>query len=144
MSAGTTIILTTDGAAKDNQHENKRRGGFGYVIEHNDERIAEEYRYIAQHPMCTNNFAEYQAVISGVRDIKEQFADGQVSLRLQSDSEVVIKQLTGAYSANKMEKQYQICKDELSSFSSWQAEHVSEAPGNDVDRADTLANKSFR
>ena len=33
--------------------------------------------------------------------------------------------------------------DELSSFSSWQAEHVSETPGNDIDRADTLANKSF-
>ena len=143
MSSETTIILTTDGAARDNQNEDQRRAGFGYVIEHDKKRIAEEYQYVGQHPMCTNNFAEYEAVITGIQDVKERFADRDVGLRLQSDSEVVIKQLTGAYSVNEMRKQYDLCMDELSSFSSWQAEHVSEAPGNDIDRADTLANKSF-
>jgi ribonuclease HI len=143
MNNKTTVILTTDGAARDNQYPSKRRSGFGYVIEHNGETIAEEYQYIGQDTEYTNNFAEYQAVIVAVRNIKERFADKQIDLRLRSDSELVIKQLNGVYTADKMREQYELCLDELDSLANWQAEHISEAPGNNVDRADTLASKSF-
>jgi probable phosphoglycerate mutase len=143
MRNETTVTLTTDGATRDNQYPSKRRSGFGYVIEHNDETIAEEYQYIGQDTAYTSNFAEYQAVIIGVKNIKERFADRQINLRLRSDSELIIKQLNGEYSVNKMREQYELCLDELDSLANWQAEQVSEAPGNNVDHADTLASKSF-
>jgi len=143
MSAKTTVTLTTDGAAKNNQNPSKREAGFGYVIEYKGDTIAEEFEYIGQDTEYTNNFAEYQAVIVAVRNIKKRFADKQIDLRLRSDSELVIKQLNGEYSVNKMREQYELCLDELDSLANWQAEHISEAPGNNVDRADTLASKSF-
>lgn len=143
MNTEKTITLTTDGASRDNQHPDKRRAGFGYLIDQNGETIAEEHQFIGKGTECTSNLAEYRAVIAGIRDIKERFTDRQISLHLKSDSELVVKQLTGEYNANDMQEQYELCLDELDSLASWKAEQVSEAPGNTIDRADTLAAKSF-
>lgn len=143
MSGEKIITLTTDGAAKDNQNPSKRKAGFGYVVEHNGETIAEEHQYIGQGAEFTNNFAEYRAVIVGIQDIRNRFADKQIHLRLRSDSELVIKQLNGIYSADKMREQYDLCLDELNSLASWEAKQVSETSGNTISRADTLAAQSF-
>jgi ribonuclease HI len=144
MSEKTTIILTADGASKNNQSPSKRKAGFGYLIQHDGETITEEYQYIGQGTECTNNFAEYRAVIVGVQDIKKRFPDRQIDLLIRSDSEVVVKQLNGVYNADKMQEQYELCIEELNSLASWQAEHVSEVSGNNIDRVDTLAAKSFK
>jgi len=143
MTNQTTIILTTDGASLHNQNENNREAAIGYLIEQDDEVVVEESKYLGQGAKYTNNFAEYQAVTTGVRDVKKQFGGERINLHIKSDSQLLIKQLAGEYGVNEMRNQYEECVEELSSLDSWQPEHVSQSPGNRVDRADKLAAKAF-
>ena len=135
--------MTTDGASLNNQNRELREGSFGYLIEQNNELVDEVSEYIGQGPKYTNNYAEYQAVINGVRHIKRLFPNREISLSIKSDSELLVKQITGEYSVNKMEEVYEECIEELSSLKTWQVEHVSKFPGNSIERADNLAAEAF-
>lgn len=139
MSSQKKIILAADGACQNNQNGENREAAIGYLIEKDGKVIVEESKYIGQGNRYTNNRAEYEAVISGVRDVKNRFDDEQVILQIQSDSELLVKQILGEYSAKKMKGLYDICMTELSSFDNWQAEWVSESTGNRIDRVDDLA-----
>jgi len=143
MNKQIKIILTTDGASRNNQNRTEREAALGYLIERDGELIAEQSEYLGQGPQYTNNFSEYQAVINGVREVSQRFSNDQIDLQIKSDSEILVKQLAGEYSAKKMKDQYDICVDELSSLNNWEVEHVSQSPGNRVDRADGLAAEAF-
>jgi len=143
MSSQEKIILAADGACQNNQNSEIREAAIGYLIEKDGEVIVEESKYIGQGNQYTNNRAEYEAVISGVRDIKDRFDDEQVTLQIQTDSELLVKQISGEYSADKMREQYEVCISELSSFDTWQAKQVSESTGNRIARVDDLAEEPF-
>ena len=143
MNEQIKIILATDGASRNNQKRTEREATFGYLVERDDELIAEQSEYLGQGSQYTNNFAEYQAVINGIREVSQRFSTDQIDLHIQSDSEILVKQLVGEYNAKKMKDQYDICVDELSSLNNWEVEHVSQSPGNRIDRADGLAEEAF-
>jgi|GEM_PF-6660178 len=86
MTNQTTIILTTDGASLHNQNENNREAAIGYFIEQDDEVVAQESKYLGQGAKYTNNFAECQAVTTGVQDITRQFGDDRINFYVKSDS----------------------------------------------------------
>lgn len=81
-------ILNTDGAAKGNPGP----AGAGAVLrDETGEIIAEESRYLGT---ATNNEAEYQGLIIGLEKAREM---GARKLRLKLDSELIVKQVQGAY-----------------------------------------------
>jgi len=139
MSSQDKIILAADGACQNNQNGEIREAAIGYLIEKDGEVIVDESKYIGQGDQFTNNRAEYEAVINGVRDIKNRFDANQVTLHIQTDSQLLVEQIAGSYSAKKMKELYDICMTELGSFDNWQAERVSESTGNRIDRVDDLA-----
>ena len=83
-----TATLYTDGGARGNPGP----AGSGYVLEAPDRTIlAANGRAIG---VATNNVAEYQALIDGLRMVLELGLD---EVEVVSDSQLLVKQMTGEY-----------------------------------------------
>lgn len=86
-----TVTLYTDGASRGNPGD----AAWAYVIVREGEIIASSAGYIG---IATNNVAEYNAVINGLRAARAHTKEG---LLVRSDSELVVRQLTGRYRIRK-------------------------------------------
>jgi len=86
-----TVTLYTDGASRGNPGD----AAWAYVIVREGEIIASSAGYIG---IATNNVAEYNAVINGLRAARAHTKEG---LLVRSDSELVVRQLTGRYRIKK-------------------------------------------
>lgn len=87
------IVIHTDGGARGNPGP----AGIGAVITDIDGNVLKEIsQYIGEQ---TNNYAEYEALIHALSVAREMFGkkiyDMQISVYM--DSELVVRQLTGAY-----------------------------------------------
>lgn len=94
------VILKFDGASRHNPHG---PAGCGWVLIEMDEYGAEENYNIATGKDylgydVSNNQAEYQGLINGLRYIQEYVSCNKVYVR--GDSEIVIKQMLGEYNVN--------------------------------------------
>ena len=82
------VLIHIDGASRGNPGE----AGFGiHVADALGETRAELYGYLGR---ATNNVAEYQALIHALRWAKRH---GLPEVRVCSDSELVVKQMSGQY-----------------------------------------------
>jgi len=84
-------MLYTDGASRGNPGD----AAWAYVIVRDGSVVAGRSGYIGT---ATNNVAEYHAVINGLEAARE-FTSGRLEVR--SDSELVVRQLTGRYRITK-------------------------------------------
>ncbi|HXK52406.1 ribonuclease HI family protein [Candidatus Nomurabacteria bacterium] len=81
------VFLNTDGGARGNPGH----GAAGIVIFENDAVKHTRKKYLG---ICTNNEAEYLALILG---LEEAIKHGYKNIVCRLDSELVVKQLTGVY-----------------------------------------------
>jgi ribonuclease HI len=86
-----SVTLYTDGASRGNPGN----AAWAYVIVRGGSVVAGRSAYIGT---ATNNVAEYHAVINGL-DAARGFTSGRLTVR--SDSELVVRQLTGRYRITK-------------------------------------------
>ncbi|WP_292518922.1 ribonuclease HI family protein [Methanoculleus sp.] len=91
MTTADTVRLYTDGASRGNPGD----AAWAYVIVRDGSVVAGRSEYIGK---ATNNVAEYHAVINGLTAARE-FTQGRLIVR--SDSELVVRQLTGRYRITK-------------------------------------------
>ena len=87
------IIIHTDGGARGNPGP----AGIGVVIaDVNGAPLKKIAEYIGEH---TNNFAEYEALIRALESVRDMFGDKihDMQVTVYMDSELVVRQLTGAY-----------------------------------------------
>ena len=91
MTATDAVVLYTDGASRGNPGD----AAWAYVIVRGGAVAASSSGYIGT---ATNNVAEYHAVINGLR-AAQAFTQGRLEVR--SDSELVVRQLTGRYRITK-------------------------------------------
>lgn len=85
------MTLYTDGASRGNPGD----AAWAYVIVRDGAVVAGHSGYIGT---ATNNVAEYHAVINALEAARE-FTSGRLTVR--SDSELVVRQLTGRYRITK-------------------------------------------
>jgi len=121
------VIIYTDGAAEPNPGP----ASIGVVIK--DEKgniISSISRYIGQ---TTNNQAEYLAVIEA---LEEAIKLGATSVDLKSDSELVVRQITGVYKVRKEELKplFQKVKQLQNSLKSFQVTHIKRNRNKAADR----------
>jgi len=87
------VIIYTDGGARGNPGP---AGAGAYITDKDGKEIKSVSEFLG---VKTNNFAEYEAVILGLKEVKKIFgkklADMEVEVRM--DSELVKKQLSGEY-----------------------------------------------
>jgi ribonuclease HI len=87
-AAPLELQIHIDGGSRGNPGD----AGFGVYVQDTDGReVAGLYGYLG---LATNNVAEYQGLIHGLRFALDQ---GARRVRVFSDSELVVKQISGAY-----------------------------------------------
>ena len=124
------IIIYTDGASRGNPGP----ASAGIVVYNTDELCIYEEAFLLKEQ--SNNFAEYSAVLRALQISVENKIN---TLTLNSDSELLIKQLSGVYkvkSAN-IKTLYEECKNQESKIPQVNFQHVRRENNK---RADELAN----
>jgi ribonuclease HI len=80
-------VLRSDGGARGNPGP----AGAGFVIEEGGEIVCRGGRFLGE---CTNNVAEYEALLWG---LENALGLGIDSIVVYADSELLVKQLNGQY-----------------------------------------------
>lgn len=124
--------LYSDGACRGNPGE----GGAGAVITDNEGNVLWEGKeYLG---LCTNNVAEYKALILG---LKGALAQGLKRLDVYLDSELLARQINGIYRVKNenLKVLMQVVRNLLSSFDFVQVKHVLRCHNAQADRLANLA-----
>ena len=127
------LHLHIDGASRGNPGE----AGFGiHVATAAGTPVAELYGYLGR---ATNNVAEYQALLHGLRFA---LARGARRLRVFSDSELVVRQMAGQYRVKHpdMLSLHRQARELLGRFERVDIAHVRREQNKDADR---LANQAL-
>ena len=130
---GGALLLRTDGASRGNPGH----AGIGAVLE--ESGTGETLEFGAYIGETTNNVAEYRALLLGLEEA-ERLAPA--SLTVLSDSELMVRQLTGAYKVKspKLRPLYLEACRRLRHFNGVRILHVGREENA---RADRLANRAI-
>jgi len=111
------ILLQFDGGARNNPGI----CGIGYAIYMFDELIYKDNAIVSDYN--SNNFAEYQALIYGLRKAKEL---NIYKLHVQGDSKIIIGQVQGDYKVkcNELKPLYNTVKELEKNFDNISYEHI--------------------
>jgi len=128
-----TLRLFTDGACRGNPGP----GGAGAVLMTGDGQvIATAKKFLGR---CTNNIAEYRALILG---LEEALKHGASAVCVFLDSELLVRQIQGRYRVKNPALQPLMAEVRtlLSRFDTWEVDHV---PRSGNAAADALANEAI-
>jgi ribonuclease HI/probable phosphoglycerate mutase len=131
--ASPVVNLYTDGACRGNPGQ----GGAGAVLMDETGEIIAAVRLSLGH--CTNNIAEYKALIFGLEEaIKKRY--GRLNIFL--DSELLVNQIKGSYKVKNENLKILMreVKKLLSYFDSYKVEHIDRTLNH---MADKLANEAI-
>lgn len=127
------LSLFTDGACRGNPGN----GGAGAVlVGENGEVVSTVKRFLGH---CTNNIAEYQALILG---LEEALRRGSTAISIYLDSELIVRQIQGVYRVKNptLKPLMADVRALLDRFDTWQVAHV---PRSENAVADKLANEAI-
>lgn len=130
MSAA--LRLHVDGASRGNPGE----AGFGvHVTAEDGSEVASLYGYLGK---ATNNVAEYQALLHGLRFA---ISRGATRVEVYSDSELLVRQIEGRYRVKNpgLQPLHREARDLLALFERSRVAHV---PRERNREADALANRA--
>ena len=133
MTPTTKLVLHVDGGARGNPGP----AAVGIVISEPDGTVIEE---VAERiGVATNNVAEYRAVLRG---LEQAAVLGAREVELIGDSELVARQLSGAYKVKHagLRPLYEQALSSLRGFDRWQIRNVPRAQNA---RADALVNAAL-
>lgn len=82
------LYIYTDGASRGNPGESAS----GFMLLDSSSKVV--HQHVFYNGTCTNNVAEYEAVIAA---LKEALARGYKEVVLHSDSKLIINQISGSY-----------------------------------------------
>jgi len=125
--------LFTDGASRGNPGQ----AGAGAVLyDENDRELAAQSVYLGT---CTNNVAEYKALLIG---LEEALRLGCTELVIALDSELIVRQIQGRYKVKNetLLGLFNEVQGYLARFDTWTIAHVPRAQNA---RADQLANRGI-
>ena len=128
-----SLILHIDGAARGNPGP----AGIGVVLWDEAGAIREEHQaYIGK---ATNNMAEYEALLFGLRKAREL---GYTAVKVFSDSELLVRQIRGEYRVKhpRLRQFYDQVQHLVRSFDAFEIDHVRRGMNT---RADLLANRAI-
>lgn len=131
--SGGRVVLNVDGGARGNPGP----AAIGVVVSNPDGEVLDELAETIG--VTTNNVAEYRALIKGLERAR---AAGATEVEIVGDSELVARQLTGAYKVKhpSMKPLHAEATAALSGFDSWRIRTVPRAQNA---RADELVNQAL-
>jgi ribonuclease HI len=133
MTSGEHIVAYCDGGSRGNPGP----AGFGvYIQDAKGGVLAELSKFLGKR---TNNFAEYSALLAA---LEFALTNGHESLRVVSDSELMVKQIKGQYRVNSPELRplYEEARRRIGQLGHFQIQHVLREKNQHADR---LANAAM-
>lgn len=127
-----SIVAYCDGGSRGNPGP----AGFGvYIQDSAGGVLAELSQYLGKR---TNNFAEYSALLAS---LDFAITQGHPSLRVISDSELMVKQIKGQYRVNSPELRplYEQAKRRIAQLKRFQIQHVLREKNRHADRLANVA-----
>jgi ribonuclease HI len=126
-------LLYTDGAARGNPGP---AGAGAYICALDGEVVAEIAEYLGE---TTNNVAEYQALLSGLRKLVEIGAE---EIEIRADSELMVKQIKGEYRVKhpNLKPLFQEALALLKKIPRYSIKHIEREKNKEADR---LANRAI-
>ncbi|MCI5222106.1 MAG: reverse transcriptase-like protein [Candidatus Electrothrix sp. AR4] len=133
QSVAVSCTLFTDGASRGNPGE---AGAGSILLDADGEELAARSLYLGQ---CTNNVAEYRALILGLQSALE-LKCGRLEIFL--DSQLIVRQIQGQYKVKNatLKPLFEEVKELLARVDNWSIAHV---PRKENKRADELANRGI-
>jgi ribonuclease HI len=131
--ADKCLTLFADGACRGNPGN----GGAGAVlVNESGEAVSTTKKFLGH---CTNNIAEYEALILG---LEEALGRGATAISIYLDSELLVRQIQGIYRVKNpaLKPLMAGVRTLLDRFDTWQVAHV---PRSDNAAADRLANEAI-
>jgi ribonuclease HI len=127
------FALYTDGASRGNPGE---AGAGAVILDGQGEELAARSFYLGK---CSNNVAEYKALIFGLQAALEL---GCRQLEIFLDSQLIVRQVQGQYKVKNagLKPLFAQVKQLLAKLNSFTISHV---PRNENKRADELANRGI-
>jgi ribonuclease HI len=127
------LKLYVDGASRGNPGE---AGAGFYLMDENGNTILKGKRFLGR---MTNNAAEYQALILGLREV---LGVGGTSIEIYTDSELVAKQMKGIYNIRnrRLKTFYREAVDLLNKFHRYELISIRREDNREADR---LANEAI-
>jgi ribonuclease HI len=127
------LTLFSDGASRGNPG---LAGAGIQILDHAKNEILAASKFLGQ---CTNNEAEYQALLFGLQEARRL---GGKSINIFLDSELIVRQISGRYQVKneRLKALFAQVKKELAHFSPHQTRHVPRAQNQ---RADQMANRAI-
>jgi ribonuclease HI len=131
--ADTEWLVMVDGAARGNPGE---AGCGAAILDENGTVVKELSCYLGR---ATNNVAEYQGLLMGLEALRQL---GRKRIRVQSDSQLLVRQLNGEYRVKdeKLKALFEKAVKLLHGFERYRILHV---PRELNELADRLANKGI-
>jgi ribonuclease HI len=125
--------LFTDGASRGNPGQ---AGAGAVIFAENGEELSAKAVYLGT---CTNNVAEYKALLIG---LQEALRLGCTELTIALDSELIVRQIQGRYKVKNetLLVLFNEVRQQLARLAKWSVVHVPRAQNA---RADQLANKGI-
>src|SRR6202453_1509259 len=126
------IVAYCDGGSRGNPGP----AGFGvYIQDAAGSVLGELSQYLGKH---TNNFAEYSALLAA---LEFAITKGHKSLRVISDSELMVKQIKGQYRVNSPELRplYEEARRRIGQLDHFQIQHVLREKNRHADRLANVA-----
>lgn len=126
------VILYTDGAARGNPGP---AGAGAYLCDEQEEMLAEVAVYLGE---TTNNVAEYQALLHGLRKAIDLGAD---EITIAADSQLMVRQILGQYRVKHpgLIPLYREALALLKKFRKYSIKHIDREENYEADR---LANQA--
>jgi ribonuclease HI len=128
----STVTICIDGASRGNPGQ----AAIGVVVLAGGELVAEIAERIG---VATNNVAEYRALLRG---LDEAAALGASRVHVQSDSELLVRQLLGAYKVRN-EALLPLYREGIAKMRRFDHVHVFHVPRTRNATADALANRAL-
>lgn len=130
---GQTLSLYTDGASRGNPGE---AGAGMSIVDEQGNELFSAGEYLGQ---CTNNEAEYRALLHGLANVR-QFGCGRLAVYL--DSELIVRQILGEYRVKNanLKSFFAEAMKRLDEFPTYSIAHIRREKNS---RADHLANQAI-
>jgi len=127
------MILQTDGGSRGNPGP----AAGAYILTDEHGAVVEGRGFFLGE--TTNNVAEYEALLRGLRAAR---AHGAERIDVQTDSELMARQISGRYrvKSEALQPLFAAVMEELSGFAAWRVEHVRREKNRQADR---LANRAM-
>ncbi len=134
MTRFSTLVLHVDGSVGGNPGP----GAIGVVIEDGHGTPVEAWGEAIGH--CTNNQAEYQALLAALRKARRL---GAKTVTVRSDSQLLVRQFLGEYKVRdqKLKPLHEEARRLARAFDSFEIVHI---PREQNRAADRLANRARR